>query len=940
MGRKISCRRGMTAGFCALALISAPVSAQDSAHPLLDELVAKAEAGDPQADPAAYHAGFVAALEEARRHYADDSPYIAQRKAGVATGLAALNRLDEASALVESVLPTLEAAQPEFRKGLLDALSLRGYIAVFKADHAQAVVTFERGLQLQREASGGRPDVELARALANLAASYREAGRPGDALERNAEALAMAAQLDPPPADGAMWYANRAVYLRELGRDDEAVATAYEGLEYAERILPPGHPLLANLYANLAMLQVRQGRPNAAIPLARQAFELIEGAAGSPNQNSATMRAIFATALVQAGRFEEGLAFLEQAMPIVETELGPESNRALQVREAYARALLRTGRLDEALRVQREVVTVRDARLAATHVGRMEARMILATIELERGDPAAAAATLGEGVALRAAAMPATHPDLLSEKALLLLARSRARLVPADVLATEAEALIEQLKAEAGRSATGALSVPLRSAFGFVAEVLSAAGKVERAFEAQQWSARTSVDDAAIAAALARAEQAPGAAQAFAGRRQLLIDRASELRAIEGQLANPQEGFDFAAANARIGELDRAIAAQEGVLASAGSPVPRFAAARTDDVRDRLSRGDVFLQASEMRDGYLVTVVAQGALTQILVNERDFDIRALASRMRQSLEPTAGVDFDRAAAAQLYAALFGSDAGGMLQDAKRLRVSANGALGAVPFAALVPDMASENFLIDRLAVARLPGAPRGASADGGRPEPALLALGDVGGLKGGTEAALRGGMAIDLAALPDLPQAADELAELARVLGVREPLILTGEAATEAAFRKARVVPGSVVAFATHGLVSGEVEGLREPALLLSAEGADDGLLTASEIARLDLPARWVVLSACNTAAAAGPDAPGLSGLAQSFIMAGADRILATHWPVRDDMARRITTGTLEAAARGAEPADALRASMIAARSSGLPGAGQPSLWAAFELVE
>lgn len=199
---------------------------------------------------------------------------------------------------------------------------------------------------------------------------------------------------------------------------------------------------------------------------------------------------------------------------------------------------------------------------------------------------------------------------------------------------------------------------------------------------------------------------------------------------------------------------------------------------------------------------------------------------------------------------------------------------------------------------------------------------------------------MRGGRVIDFDALPALPDAAGELADLARAIGADSPLILTGEAATEEALRTARVAPASVLAFATHGLVSGEVEGLREPALLLSAAGADDGLLTASEIARLDLPARWVVLSACNTAAGAGPDAPGLSGLAQAFIMAGADEILATHWPVRDDMARLIATGTLRAAASGQAPAEALRASILAARESGRPQASHPALWGAFELVE
>ena len=275
-----------------------------------------------------------------------------------------------------------------------------------------------------------------------------------------------------------------------------------------------------------------------------------------------------------------------------------------------------------------------------------------------------------------------------------------------------------------------------------------------------------------------------------------------------------------------------------------------------------------------------------------------------------------------------------------LGSATRLKVSANGALGAVPFAVLVPDAGGRDYLVDRLSITRLPGVPRGASGAAGSLAPRLVALGDVRSATIGGETVMRGGRLVDMDALPALPDAAGELADLAQAIGAENPLILTGEAATEAALRAARVEPGSVLAFATHGLVSGEVEGLREPALLLSASGEDDGLLTASEIARLDLPARWVVLSACNTAAGAGPDAPGLSGLAQAFIMAGADGILATHWPVRDDMARLIATGTLRAAAAGAGPPEALRASILAARASGRPGASHPALWGAFELIE
>jgi len=113
-----------------------------------------------------------------------------------------------------------------------------------------------------------------------------------------------------------------------------------------------------------------------------------------------------------------------------------------------------------------------------------------------------------------------------------------------------------------------------------------------------------------------------------------------------------------------------------------------------------------------------------------------------------------------------------------------------------------------------------------------------------------------------------------------------------------------------VLHFATHGLLSGEsaaiLKAKAEPALILtppqdSAPGAleeDNGLLTASEVAQLELDADWVVLSACNTAAGERGDAEALSGLARAFFYAKVRALLVSHWEVRSDAAVKLTTGT------------------------------------------
>src|SRR5262249_28607766 len=145
--------------------------------------------------------------------------------------------------------------------------------------------------------------------------------------------------------------------------------------------------------------------------------------------------------------------------------------------------------------------------------------------------------------------------------------------------------------------------------------------------------------------------------------------------------------------------------------------------------------------------------------------------------------------------------------------------------------------------------------------------------------------------------LPPLPETADELKAIAKRLNVPDSDIHLGSSATETAVKSAALADYRIVYFATHGLVAGEIEGLGEPALVLSLprapSPADDGLLTAGEVAQLKLDADWVVLSACNTAAGDKPGAEALSGLARAFFYAGARALLVSHWPVNSKAATR-----------------------------------------------
>jgi len=222
---------------------------------------------------------------------------------------------------------------------------------------------------------------------------------------------------------------------------------------------------------------------------------------------------------------------------------------------------------------------------------------------------------------------------------------------------------------------------------------------------------------------------------------------------------------------------------------------------------------------------------------------------------------------------------------------------------------------------------------------------------------------LRGG-GIDLATLraqAPLPETADELCAVAKALGALQreaQTVWLGARATEgnlkALSREGKLARYSVLHFATHGLLAGESESIlkarAEPALILNPPryGAtapeleeDDGLLTASEVAQLDLDANWVVLSACNTAAGEKGDAEALSGLARAFFYAKARALLVSHWYVISDAAVKLTTGAF--AALRTDPtigrAEALRRSMAALIVGGRPEQAHPEYWAPFVLV-
>jgi CHAT domain-containing protein len=150
----------------------------------------------------------------------------------------------------------------------------------------------------------------------------------------------------------------------------------------------------------------------------------------------------------------------------------------------------------------------------------------------------------------------------------------------------------------------------------------------------------------------------------------------------------------------------------------------------------------------------------------------------------------------------------------------------------------------------------------------------------------------------ELALLPRLPDTSLEVNEIGKVLNAKAEDIFLHEHANVKKVMETDFSKKSIIMFSTHGLVPGELMGLTQPALALSApdvsgEKEGDGLLTMNKILELKLNADWVVLSACNTASG-GASSESVSGLGRAFFYAGAKALLVSNWPVDTVSSREL----------------------------------------------
>jgi CHAT domain-containing protein len=298
----------------------------------------------------------------------------------------------------------------------------------------------------------------------------------------------------------------------------------------------------------------------------------------------------------------------------------------------------------------------------------------------------------------------------------------------------------------------------------------------------------------------------------------------------------------------------------------------------------------------------------------------------------------------RAEARALYQLLL-EPAAPLLSQSKRLVIVPDGKLHLAAFGALLDPAA--RYLVDTQVISYAPSATAYHLLSTRFPQPPLHArvLG-VGGARyasprfGEIQSSFRRSRFFDRSGAPrwsPIPQSLAEVHDVANS-GLGKPLLLTGDAATEADLKRLPLAIFRVLHFALHSTIDDEFPDRSALVLSPDRDNKEDDLLQAREILGIGLNADLVTLSACDAGAGSIEGIAGMNSLVQAFLMAGSRSVVASIWPAEDVFTAALMRRFYANLREGFDKAEALTLAKRQLLRTHGPDA-HPFLWAGFRLV-
>ncbi len=189
--------------------------------------------------------------------------------------------------------------------------------------------------------------------------------------------------------------------------------------------------------------------------------------------------------------------------------------------------------------------------------------------------------------------------------------------------------------------------------------------------------------------------------------------------------------------------------------------------------------------------------------------------------------------------------------------------------------------------------------------------------------------------------LPETENEVKAIKETLRVPEPPDPLQLRSEAARSRVFRfndADALDDYRYLVFATHGVMPGDIDGMDQPALVLSdpdPQTGGEGFLTMADVFGLSLNADFIALTACNTGRGKGVPGEGVMGLTRSFMFAGTPAIAVTLWSVHSESIKDLNVGMFQYLNANMGRAAALRETKLRMiRGEGKKAWRKPFFWA------
>ena len=908
---------------------------------------------------------------------------------------------ESAIPLYERVEAILARAGPRYDVQRASALSSHGVAYRRAGDSRRALALYEEALAIQEDA-GNDPDPALAATINNMAVIRAELGDYRAAVRLYERALAIReAHFGPDHEWVGETLNNLASVLGYLGEYDRALAAQERAVAIFADQLGCDHQRHWWAKLNLGIAYLDMGDYAGAAPLCEEVLEGIRERYGAEHIETSYALDALAASHHGLGDHERALALYKESRRLAEAEYGAGDPMTADTMTQEGKCLLALGRLEDAAASLSLSLEIRENHLDGDSPVLCETLHTLADVYCRLGDHGRAAALADRSCRIARGHLSTDHP-LLAEAYLLRARIAHARGESALAEALQAETCSRRHLQTTMRvlSEVRALDYAATRTVGLDLAVSQIADGERGERVAAVWDAvvrsRSAVLDEYAArnrdlAAVADLEAASLLSQSLALRerianltlrgpgwedpgvyQQMLEDSHRELDTVERELSLVSARFRRDRDYQRIGypEVTSALAAtdalvayvrfdREWIEATPGASDPQYMALVLNGAAD----APVAIELGSARE---IDRLVEAWQIQVRYGGCASDeMAAVGTRAARGIVGVPAAAPDRVAAyrqaAEPLARRVWRPLSALIAGARRVFVVPAGSLHLVNFAALPDD--EGGYLVESDFLLHLLVSERSLAIEPGDPAPALHLL-VVGDPDYEAETAARAASGADHAteASPEiggfepLPLARRE-AEAVATIWRQEcgPVdLLVGADATERELKE-RLAGCRVLHLATHGFViPGDGESgarsapLSRSGLALSganhwrcANPAADGILTAAEVAALDLSGvSWAVLSACDTGLGAiGPRGEGIFGLRRVFTLAGARTVIMSLWAVNDSDALAWMTALYQAHWRdGASSAEAVRlasrAVLMARREAGI--STHPHHWAGF----